>query len=271
MHNRLPDYFRLGDYNISPEDVVRSTLHCEPNIIQSKVIIMPSWGPEIFTDVADDITEIESGTPGVWHVRYCGQSISLIRSGMGAWMAGETVLALGCTPCEFIIFTGSMAGLSNDSQIGDLCVVDGSLCGDGYSRYLSLKIIPDDCFLERVAPDRAFTKHLRKQAKLLCKNQPIALHHGTIMSIDSVLAEFFRLNYFVRELQCVGVEMETAAVFKSARLVEIKSAALLIVSDTPLKTKSLYSGRTQEDIEHLHIIRRSVLAKAILSSVISLS
>jgi purine-nucleoside phosphorylase len=265
--NRLPSYLQLGRYNISAEDVVRGTLHCEPEAIQRKVIITPHWGSEVFAEAADSIEETAQG---VWQLAYSHQFITLIRSGMGAPFAGDAILALGCTPCQVLVFIGSMAGLGHNHKIGDLCVVERSICGDGYSRYLNADIVPVDCFFQPAEPDIEFTRRIKNRTRLVCRPESVTLHQGTIISIDSILPEFFRLNHFVEELKCIGVEMETAAVFKAAKLVGIKAAALLVISDLPLIKKSLYSGRTQEEMEHYQVIKRSVLAKAILTSLINI-
>ena len=269
MSNHLPAFFQLSKYDISPDDVVKGTFGCEPDAIQRKVVVTPNWGPEVFVDAADDVTEIALGIHSVWQLSFAGSNLSLIRCGIGAPMAGNVVLALGCSACKNLIFTGSMAGLHDNIHIGDLFVVERSICGDGFSRYLTPDIIPEDCFLQPVTPAKALTEHLRKKAANICHNQRVALHQGNVVSVDCVLPEFFRLNYFLEELGCPGLEMETAAVFRAASLVGIEAAGLLIVSDTPLENKSLYSGRTLEEREHVRTNRREVLAKAILGSLAS--
>jgi len=269
MNTRLPAFFQLSKYDISPEDVVKGTFGCEPDAIQRKVVITPAWGPEVFTDATDAVTEIAVGIHSVWQLSFAGSNLSLIRCGIGAPMAGNVVLALGCTECKNLIFTGSMAGLHGNIHIGDLFVVERSICGDGFSRYLTSDIVPKDCFLQPVAPTKSLTDHIRNQAANICHSQSVALHQGSVFSLDCVLPEFFRLNYILEELECSGLEMETAVVFRAANLVGIEAAALLIVSDTPLQNKSLYSGRTPKEREHVRTNRRKVLAKAILGSLVS--
>jgi len=269
VNTRLPAFFQLSKYNISPEDVVKGTFGCEPDAIQRKVVVTPNWGPEVFGDAAVAVTEIAVGIHSVWQLSFAGSNLSLIRCGIGAPMAGNVVLALGCTACKNLIFAGSMAGLHANIHIGDLFVVERSICGDGFSRYLTSDMVPTDCFLQLAAPAKGLTEHIRNQAANICHSQPTALHQGSVISLDCVLPEFFRLNYFLEELGCSGLEMETAAIFRAAHLVGIEAAALLIVSDTPLQNKSLYSGRTLEEREHVRTNRREVLAKVILGSLVS--
>ena len=269
MNSRLPPFFQLSKFSVSPEDVVQGTFGCQPDAIRQEVIVTPNWGPQVFADVADSITEIVFGIHDVWQLSYAGRVFSLIRTGIGAPMAGGVVLALGCTPCETLVFIGSLAGLHPSIRIGDLFLVERSICGDGFSRYLTSDIIPSDCFLQPVAAPRALTEHVGAQAAEICHGRSVDLHQGTVFSMDSVLPEFFRLDHFLDELGCSGLEMETAAAFRAAELVRIEAAALLIVSDTPLQGKSLYSGRTPEDRERVRANRREVLARAVLASLVS--
>jgi len=268
LNNRIPAYFQLDKYNISPEDVVRGTLHCEPNIIRPRVVVMPFWKVEIFAEVATEVTEIVQGS--VYQLEYQGQLVSLIRSGIGAPQTGDVILALGCTLCNVVIFTGSVGGLGNGIQIGDLVVVEKSFCGDGFSRYLDTKVVPSDCFLQSAEPDWSLTEHIKNHAMETCRNRSIPLHQGAVFSTDSILAQFFRLDYLVAELQCLGIEMEMAAVFRAAKLVGIKAGALLQVSDVPQQNKSIYAGRTKQEMEHRKSIRQEVLAQVVLNSVLAL-
>ncbi len=268
MKDRIPACFQLAKYNISPDDVVRATFKCAPESIQKKVIVTPAWSPAIFTEAVEGIEEL---TPGrVYQLKYKGETYTLVQSGIGAPQTGEVILALGCTKCLSVLFTGSMAGLSKDMNIGDIMVVEKSICGDGFSRYLDVSLVPSDCFLQPVQPDMRLTRHIKRASQEICRDKSVPLHNGTVISIDSVLPEFFRLAYFVNELQCIGLEMETAAVFRAAKLVGIKAGAILEVSDNPIQNKSLYSGRTKEEMDHYRSVRKNVLTRVILESLSAL-
>lgn len=268
LKNRIPEYFQLNKHNISPEDVMQGSLHCEPSVIHSRVIVMPFWQAEIFAGTADDITEIVHGI--VYQLKYHKQLFSLIRSGIGAPQTGDVILALGCSPCDVVIFAGSVGGLGTDVHIGDLILVEKSFCGDGFSRYLDDKVIPNDCFLQSVEPDRGLTECIKGHAMRGCRDKSVSLRQGAIFSTDSILAQFFRLEYFAKDLRCIGIEMETAAVFGAAKLVGIRAAALLQVSDVPQENKSIFSGRTGQEMEHRKAIRQEVLARTVLNSLVDL-
>ena len=63
---------------------------------------------------------------------------------------------------------------------------------------------------------------------------------------------------------CIGIEMETAAVFRAAELVSVRAAALLQISDVPADRKSLFSGRSEKEQERRRYIRRHVLPRIAL-------
>lgn len=262
MRNRLPAYLKLGTYGITAEQIVRAHLGCEPEAFGERVIVTPHWPASEFAEAAESTAAVMPDR--VYEVRYRGDDYTLIRSGIGAPQTGDVILALGCTPCRTLIFTGSMAGLSADMRIGDLMVAERSFCGDGFSRYLAQRVVPDDCQHEPAKPNQRLTRQVSRLAREACTARGIALHRGNVFSIDTILAQFSRLAHMTDELGCTGLEMETAAVFRAARLVGIRAAALLIVSDLPAQGKSLYFGRAVEEMVRYRTVRRQVLARVVL-------
>ncbi len=263
MQSRIPDYFLLDEYNITAQDVVHMYLRCEPEAIHSDVVITPVWNVG-FIDRFPDITDVSHGL--VYEIGNQERQISVIRSGMGAPSTGDIVLALGCTPCRRLIFTGSAAGLNPEMKIGDLLVVNQSICGEGFSRYLSDRVSPEDLHLEIAEPDASLTELVRSSAHTACEREVVALHEGTVCSVDSILAEFFRIPDLVNRFNCVGIEMETSATLNAARLVGIQAAALLQISDMPLAGKSLFSGRTTVEDLRRQFVKNFVLPKILLDA-----
>jgi len=257
-----PDFLQLDKYNISPADVVRMAFRCTPETIHADVILAPLWKVEIFDSWADRITVI---TPDVlYELVFQGKPISFVRSGVGAPLTGDAVLALSCTPCERILFTGSVGGLRPEMHIGDLMIPEFSYSGDGFCRYLQPGFPAQDCYLERHAPDGRLSSALADATLPLARQAGVTVHTGPVFSIDTILAQFRILDEIVNQLGCIGIEMETAAVFKAARMAGIRAAALFSVSDVTVKNQSLFSGRPQEEQDHRKVIRRKILAKALL-------
>ncbi len=67
-----------------------------------------------------------------------------------------------------------------------------------------------------------------------------------------------------KELGCKCVEMETAVVFKAAKLCNIDVSALFVVSDNTVIKKSLYSGRSEEENIYRHKVRFEILPDVIM-------
>ena len=263
------DFLHLDKYNIFPADVVRMAFRCAPEAIHADVILAPIWKVDIFSQWAESITVV---TPDVlYDLAFHGKTISFLRSGVGAPLTGDAVLALGCTPCKRILFAGSVGGLGADMHIGDLMMPEFSIAGDGFCRYLQPGFPPQDCFLERNAPDEELFAALYRAALPLAQQAGVALHTGPVFSIDTILAQFSILDDIINNLGCIGIEMETAAAFKAARMVGIPAAALFSVSDVPVKNQSLFSGRPQEEKEYRKEIRSKVLAKALLDCLTTIS
>ncbi len=259
----LPDFFQLEKFHISAVDVTQMILQCDLDIIHTDVILMPWWQPEVFSLWVDRITPITRNI--LYEMEFEGQAISVVRSGIGAPRAGDTVLALGCTACERILFAGSVGGLRPNINIGDLMMPEFSYSGDGFSRYLEQDFPVKDCFLEKLTPNKALSLAVSCSVSSLANEAGVAVHTGPVFSTDSILSQFCKLDYFVNDLGCIGIEMETAAVFKAASIVGIQAAALFSVSDVPVRNKTLYSGRSQEEQNYRKETRSKVLAKALLN------
>ncbi len=261
----LPDYLDLDSYNITPADVVRLALQCEPEAICESVIITPVWYRDLMAIHGRIVREISQRA---LEVEYSGVRVTVIRSDIGAPNTGDVVLALGATGCRRLLFAGSVGGLDPALQIGDMLLAQESVTGDGFSRYLDPETVPADRLFERVQPNASLTSRLEETAASLCARDSIALHQGRVFSIDSIVAQFSRIDYMRHELECIGIEMETAATFHAARVVGIEAAALLIVSDVIPVNKSLFSGRTKADAERRRSVRHNQLAEAIFETLV---
>ncbi len=261
-----PAFLHLDKYNISPADVVRMAFKCAPEAIHPNVILAPIWKVDIFSQWADCIAVV---TPDVlYDLSFQGKTISFLRSGVGAPLTGDAVLALGCTPCERILFAGSVGGLCAGMHIGDLMMPAFSYAGDGFCHYLQPGFPAQDCYLEHNAPDEALSAALYQATLPLARQAGVPIHTGPVFSIDTILAQFRILDDITNTLDCIGIEMETAAAFKAARLVGIPVAALFSVSDVPVKHQSLFSGRPPAEKDYRKLIRSTVLAKALLDCLI---
>jgi len=253
-------------FGTNPVDVARSVLGCEPETIQKDVIIAPEWKPEIFADYADGIDQVHDGIYKIWNLSVNKKHITYIRTGIGAPNVLEAVLALGCTPCENIVFIGSVGGLDEKLKIGDIVIPEYSICGDGSCRYLTdKKASENDCFGTQYYPNKEFYDKVISKTENITKDNNVDWHIGKNFSIDTVIAQFAHLDEILA-MGCNCIEMETAALFRSAEICGIKACAVFNVSDNTILKKSLLSGRSKEEMEFRKYVRKNVLTKIVLES-----
>ncbi len=248
----------------TPLELVQLGLGCQPEQIQPDVILTPHWKAELFTAHVRSATEIVPAK--VYQFELRNRSVTMIRAGIGAPLTGDAVLTLGATPCKRILFIGSTGALAAELNIGDLIIPTRSLSGDGFSRYLQPGLPPADTYLQPALPDEFFSLAIYGYAHERAASAGACVGRGTVFSTDSIVAQFPLLDELRERHGCCSIEMETAAVFAAARQVHIQAAALLAVSDSPVQEKSLFSGRTPEDLAHYHRIKEDVLPLIVLDA-----
>lgn len=265
MTSRLPAYFDLDRFGIAPADVTRLMLGCEPHRIHPDVILTPVWHLEAILDGAELVETVTSKR--VFNFTYSGRPFTVIRSGIGAPMAGDAALALACTACTRLVFTGSVGGLVPGMTIGDLVLATEAVAGDGFSNYLVPGPLAPRAFLTAATPDPGLTALLGDRAERTAGAQGVSVTRGRIFSGDALVAQFHHLPGIVRDHRCLGIEMEAAAVFRAAALAGIRAAALLQLSDVSADGKSLFAGRSEADQTRKWDLRRRVLAPILLETV----
>lgn len=235
--------------------------HIRPN-----VIIAPWWQPQVF--MWDDNARLLTPPDAlikVWDINYGGLEFTYIKAAIGAPVLMDTLLSLGVTKCEKIIFIGSVGALDNKMSIGDIVIPEYSVCGDGASRYIATDILKNnDIFGQKTFPDKRLFENTKKITQQICTDNNINWHIGKVFSIDTIFAQFAHIDEILR-MGCNAVEMETAAAFGAAGLMNIPIVALLSVSDNTLTNKSLVCGRTEEEMEYRKHVRREIFPKIILS------
>ena len=253
-------------FGTNPVDIARSVFNCEPEMIQKNVIIAPEWKPEIFSGYADGIDQVHDGLYKIWNLSINKKTASYIITGVGAPNVIDVVLALGCTPCENIIFIGSVGGLDEKLKIGDIVIPEYSICGDGACRYLTdKKAFENDCFGEKYYPNKEIYEKIISKTENITKENNVTWHTGKNFSIDTVIAQFAHIDEIL-DMGCNCIEMETAALFRSAEICGIKACAVFNVSDNTILKKSLLSGRSKEEMEYRKYVRKNILTKIVLET-----
>ena len=250
------DYNMLLDshkrFGTTKEDI--ATSNHQRDILEN-VVIAPWWKVKMFENKNDImVTKINDKLYNIKKGDIEFTFIELKR--MGAPMIMEELLPLGVSNCKNLIFIGSVGSLDKSIGIGDLAVPMYSVCGDGACRYLNDNL--EDEFGKKQYPSKNITELLISVTEEECKKAGVKFHNVTTFSLDTIFAQFIHIDKII-EMGCQTIEMETAALFKSAEIAGINTTALFCVSDCTVTNKSLYSGRTEEEENYRYHVRNNVM------------
>lgn len=239
---------------VNKETMVKIHFGCKIEDIADIVILTPVWSLESFKNKADKVvTEFAGWYKGVT-LEFKNKRITVINSGIGAPMSGDCALALSYTDCETVIFSGSAGAVSQCCSIGDVLVASEAVIGEGFSRYHS-EDIRKDRFGELVQGDKHTAQRLLDAVMKFRSKYGFSCSEGRVFSIDSILGERKDTFDYVKEKGCDAVEMEVSAVFSACRCAGKRAAALILISDMPLKYRNLFEGITETDIKRYNGIK----------------
>lgn len=242
---------------ITKETMVKIHLGCKIEDIARTVILTPIWNLAGFKERADTVVTEFAGWYRGATLEVNNKSVTVISSGIGSPMSGDCALALGYTDCENIIFSGSAGAINKDYNIGDMLAVSEAVIGEGFSRY-HREDIRKDCFGELVPGDGEMAQRLMDTIREYGSKYGVSCHRGRIFSIDSILGERKDTFDYMLEKGCDAVEMEVSAIFTACRRAGKKAAALILISDLPLKYRNLFEGITEADTEKYNEIKNDM-------------
>lgn len=250
-------------FGAAGEDVCLHTLGVPGDSIHENVIISPGWDPDRLSGLGK-ATPAGSGLCSiqVWEI---GESITYIKAGFGAPVVLDALLPLGVTGCKRILFVSSVGALDPAMHIGDIVVPEYSVCGDGASRYITSENLGRDVFGEKAYPDPALHELLKAETQRVCRENQVGWHVGKTFCTDTIFAQFPHIDSIVK-LGCNSIDLETAAAFRAARLMEIPLAALFNVSDNTASGQSLMTATPQDARvqEHRRFVRGELMPQMIL-------
>lgn len=242
---------------VTKATMVKIHFGCNTEDIADTVILTPIWGLDGFRNLADCVlTEFEGWYKGVT-LKIRDKAVTVISSGIGSPMSGDCALALGYTGCSNILFSGSAGAVNQGYNIGDILSVGEAVIGEGFSRYHSGDI-RRDCFGELVHGDGRTARRVMDTIKVKEGLYGITCYEGRIFSIDSILGERKETFDYMLEKGCDAVEMEVSAVFTACRATGKNAAALILISDLPLKERNLFEGITEIDIRRYNKVKRDL-------------
>ena len=255
----------IRKFGATVEEICLNTLGIRADEINENTIISPGWSPDRLFP-AGEIAELTQASPlfqyRIWNILHEGLEMTYVRTGFGAPMVMDALLLLGMTDrCKRIIFVSSVGGLTSEIGIGDILLPEYSACGDGASRYLSNDL--HDPFGEKQYPESGLFRRLTEVTRNVCTENNIRWHPGKTFCTDTIAAQYGHLAKII-EMGYNSVDMESAAAFKAANLLQIPVAAILNVSDnSTAKNKSLMTERSETDKSYRKFVAREIMPQII--------
>lgn len=150
--------------------------------------------------------------------------ISIINFGMGSANAATVMDLLSAVKPEAVLFLGKCGGLKKKNNLGDLILPIAAIRGEGTS---------DDYFPPEVPALPAFS--LQKAVSTSIRNHQRDYWTGTIYTTNRRVWEHDNsFKKYLRQIRCMGIDMETATIFSTGFYNEMPTGALLLVSDQPM-------------------------------------
>lgn len=182
---------------------------------------------EEFARLAEKTKNIKHGQQNTPMSCVHAGNISMINFGIGAPNAALVADLLSVVNPKAVLFLGKCGGLLDRNRIvniGDYILPTAAIRGEGTSDHFYPKEVP-------ALPSFAIQK---EAANVIEENHQI-YHSGTVYTTNLRLWEHDdHFKEYLRQLRCIGIEMETAALFIACFANHIPHGALLMVSDLPL-------------------------------------
>lgn len=240
-------------YGSTKEDIVKRNEY--ENILES-VVIAPWWDHNIFENSNVKIDKVNDKIYNIYgeNLEFSFIELKLV----GSPVMLDQVLSLGTTKCKNILFIGSVGALDENINLGDIVIPEYSICGEGASRYLNDNL--KDEFGKKEYPSKEFTERL---LNIVNKQNNIKYHYVPNYTVDTIFTEYIHIDKIIG-MGAKTIEMETSALFKASKLLNMNVTALFLVSDNTIINKSLYSGRTKEEKEYRKKVKNEIIPNIII-------
>lgn len=150
--------------------------------------------------------------------------LSIINFGMGSSNAATIMDLLSSIAPEGVLFLGKCGGLKKSTEIGHFILPIAAIRGEGTS---------DDYFPAQVPALPSFKLHKFVSDKILAHG--VDYRTGVIYTTNRRVWEHDeQFHELLREMTCIGIDMETATLFIVGHANQISRGALLLVSDVPI-------------------------------------
>ena len=241
----------LHKYNIN--HMAKVNFGLSEGVVYDALVVAPSYSPyKVITDKSYKITETGSQSYCTgYEVERDNLKIAWIKTAAGGCNLLDYLLICGELQFKKLIFIGAVGALKEEFHIGDICTPSYSVAGTLANTYLK-DSIKDYVPFEKVYPDIEYVNSIIK----LANENNYKIKKASVFCTDSIAMEYTHLE----EIKSFGtdlIEMETSTFYAVAKLMEIPSIALLVVSDNSATGVPLV-GRGEE-VQKLYEHSRKVV------------
>ena len=245
-------------YRYNSKQAVDINFGLAEDILYDALIIAPSFSPDkVISDARYKITV--KGSRGSC-VGYLAEKddlkIAWIKTACGSCNMLDYLLICGELQFKKLIFIGAAGALKEEFQIGDICTPTYSIAATLANTYLK-ESLKDYVPFEKVFPDMKYVDEIIQSAV----ENHYCIRKASVFCTDSIVMEYTHLEE-IKSFKTDLIEMETAAFYAIAQIMEIPAIALLVVSDNSSAGIPLV-GRTEKMMEHYEYSRKKVLIELI--------
>ncbi|MBO4915484.1 MAG: hypothetical protein J5449_09790 [Oscillospiraceae bacterium] len=232
----------------------------DPETLYDALVVAPTWDvPRVIRDDSFCVTPLHlSPNDSEWLVERDGVCLAWITPHMGAGSVLDHLTLCAELRYKTLLFVGSAGGLAPGVELGSLYTPEWCVDGVGASRYLRDQLSDYVPFGRIAPPDAAFVERVIASAA----EGGYTIGKAPVFCTDSFSFEYLHLP----EIKATGaklIEMETAAFYAFADLMEVPAAALLVVSDNSAVGVSLFA-KTDEEKARYYYTRERVIPELLL-------
>ena len=164
--------------------------------------------------------------------------LTIINYGMGSSNAATIMDLLTAVMPKGVLFLGKCGGLKESTEIGHFILPIAAIRGEGTS---------DDYFPPEVPALPSFKLHKFVSDKIL--EHGVDYRTGVIYTTNRRVWEHDEaFHKKLKDMTCIGIDMETATMFIVAHANEIAHGALLLVSDVPVTPEGVKTEESDKRV-----------------------
>ncbi|MBQ9458706.1 MAG: hypothetical protein IJU66_02095 [Oscillospiraceae bacterium] len=260
MKQKLRDALAAFHRYNGDENFAAAATCFDPDTQYDALVVAPTWDvPRVIRDDSFRVTPLHLGpNDSEWLVERDGVRLAWITTHMGAGSVLDHLTL--CAELQFkkLLFVGSAGGLVPGIELGSVYTPEYCVAGIGANAYLCRRLADYRPFGHIAPPDAGFVDRVISAAS----ESGYIINKAPVYCTDSFSFEYLHLE----EIHATGaklIEMETAAFYAFADLIELPSAALLVVSDNSAAGISLFAKTDEERARYYHT-REHVIPEILL-------